>query len=158
MAIRSIVAATSAEVNSVPFCHMTPWRSWNVHTDPSSFGDHDDARPVSAEMLPSSPSPTRCSKLWLTMLYVEKSSMATGSNPPASGIAVSPTINSPPVAVLEPPPVAVVAVVPPLSAAVVPDPPSSPPQAAITVLMKGSDKPMMVPRLTKSRRLILFWA
>ena len=39
------MAATSAEVKSLPSCHLTPWRSWNVHTLPSSLGSHDSARP-----------------------------------------------------------------------------------------------------------------
>ena len=37
---RSIVATTSSEVNAAPSCHLTPWRSLNVQTLPSSLGAH----------------------------------------------------------------------------------------------------------------------
>ncbi|CAB4691638.1 unannotated protein [freshwater metagenome] len=40
---RSIVATTSAEVKSLPSCHLTPLRRLKVQTLPSSFGFHDSA-------------------------------------------------------------------------------------------------------------------
>src|SRR5262249_19091124 len=33
----------SAEVDSWPACHFTPWRSLNVHVRPSGLIDHDSA-------------------------------------------------------------------------------------------------------------------
>ena len=42
---RSIVATTSAEVNGVPSCHVTFWRSLKVHTLRVLSGAHDNARP-----------------------------------------------------------------------------------------------------------------
>ena len=42
---RSIVATTSADVNSLPSCHLTPERSLKVQTLLSSFGVQLSARP-----------------------------------------------------------------------------------------------------------------
>ena len=59
---RSMVAATSADVKSVPSCHLTPWRRLNVHMSPVSLGSQDSARP--GAMSPSGPSVARNSNDW----------------------------------------------------------------------------------------------
>ena len=75
------MAATSADVKSLPSCHFTPWRSWNVQTVPSSLGSHDSARPGASS--PSSPSVVRNSKHWAISPYVPRSCMLIGSSGPA---------------------------------------------------------------------------
>ena len=62
---RSIVAATSADVNGEPSCQVTPWRNWNVQTSAVSLGSHDSARP--GAIWPSSPSVARNSNDWAQM-------------------------------------------------------------------------------------------
>ena len=56
-----MVAATSADVKSVPSCHLTPLRSSKVHSLPSALGVHFSARPGAMSL---SPRVVRYSKLW----------------------------------------------------------------------------------------------
>jgi hypothetical protein len=47
----SQVHLTSAAVKGLPSCHLTPWRSLNVSSVPSSFHDHSVARSGTTELM-----------------------------------------------------------------------------------------------------------
>ena len=156
--MRSIVATTSAAVSGAPpSCQVTPGRSLKVHWLASAFGDHSVASAVAA-MLPSGPRPTRYSNDCDSTAYVPRSSMLTGSRPELASPVWIPATMSPPAAagasVATGAGAAAGASVPAGAAgAAGAESLSLPPQAAMMPPMTGTDRPIIVPRRTKSRRL-----